>query len=565
MRKMKNVIGVVCAMTMVASSLVGCGNANETTGEKTSEAASKTEESKASEVVESSVEASVEEVIEPIEELPISDGSITLKVAIPVDAKVEDITTNKLTDYIQEETGIKLEFIELETTDTATQVNAIMNGGNLPDIFIGYNFPYETLCSYADAGLILPLDEYIDKWGYNLKNTIMADPDLGETVLGYATYDGQVWAMPSGGGMVTNVYSTYQPRIQYYYLDELGLELPKTLDDFRAFLEAVHEKYPDVIPMTAWADKNFIFANISQAFQFTNKDTYLKNNNGQVEFIGNNEAFLEAIKYTKQMVDDGLIDPAAFTQDMNVLSTRLAQEGYNVAVLACGNGYSSVLDSEGEEYINMGLVGALEGPEGYISAQIDPNATTVRTALVVTSACQYPEEAFRLFDFFLSDDFAIKARVGFEGEQWQKAADGVLGRDGEQAWFSLLTAQEWIQPSTNVIWNNERFIHSNIMNHCEAASGVSAKHVVSEEIVNQGIKEMNTYEYLPQLVMSSDEVGEYNELRTLIVSSVDANVAQFILGTRDISEFDDYCAELESMGVERYVELAQKAYSAMSE
>ena len=557
--KKRRMIAVLCVAAMAFSLLAGCGDSSggekEPAGEvdKAGEKDSKeTEEPNGGETTAGG----------PKEELPISKEGLTLTVAIPVDAKVEDINTNQLTLYIEETTGIDLDIIELSAEDTATQINALMNGGELPDIILGYNFPYDVLCSYADAGLLQPLDEYIDTWGYNLKNTIMADPDVGENGLSYATYDGSLWAMPSGGALVTNTYASWQLRLQTAFLEELDMEFPRTLDELRTFLRAVKENYPDVIPMTSYADVNCIFQNISQAYQYTDQWNFLKvGEDGQVEFIGNNELFKEAIEYTKEMVDEGLIDPAAFTQDQSVLSSQLAQDGNNVAVLACGAFWQNLMDSSSQEFSGMRIVGALEGPHGYDS--VIKSVTSIKKSMVITSACEYPEEAFRLFDFFLSDDFALKARVGFEGEQWEKAADGAIGRDGEQAWFSLLTPQEWTQPSTNVIWDSEEFIHSNIMNHCEAVVE-NQQYPEAQEIIAQGLKELDTNEQLPQLSMNTEDALEYSELQGLIVGSVKTAVAQFVLGTRDLAEWDAYCQELDSMGVERYVELAQKGYSALT-
>lgn len=557
MKQRNKVISLLlCVGVLGTTMLAGCGSKSDT-------AQTGNQKSKTSEVSTSEENGKDDSIVTEKGELPIVTEPITLKVAIPVDSKVEDIKTNKLTQYIEEQTGIQLEFIELAAGDeAATQVNSIMNGGDLPDVFIGYEFPYDVLCSYADAGLLTPLDDYIEEYGQNLQDVILADPDL-ENALAYATYDDHVWAMPSGGGLVTNVYATYQPYVQIDFLEELNMELPATLDELKAFLEAVHEVHPDVIPMTAYAESNYVFGNISQAFQYTDIETYLKVENGIVQFIANNDKFKKSLQYTKEMVDEGLIDPAAFTQDSNVLATQLSQDGNNVAVIACGNMFSNVMDTAEDEYQHLKLVGVLEGPDGYKAVQVNRLAAKVRTSMVVTSACKYPEAAFRLFDFFLSDEFAICARVGFEGEQWEKAADGILGRDGEQAWFTLLTTQEWVQPSTNVIWVNENFIHSNIMNHCEAAAGVTM-YPTSEEIITQEVKEADTGEALPQLLMNSEDMQEFNELQTLIVDNVNSNIAQFVLGNRSLDEFDDFCTELDAMGTARYTELAQNAYDQIT-
>lgn len=500
-------------------------------------------------------------------ELPIVKEPITLKVAFPVKSNVEDINTNALTLWIEEQTGINLEFIELSTSDTATQVNAIMNGGDLPDVFMGYVFPYDMLCAYADAGLIVPLDEQFEKYGQNVYDVIISD--LGEKTLSYVSYDDHFYAVPAGGAMITNVYGRYRNIYQTAFLDALGMEIPSTLDELYAYLVGVRDNDVngngdpnDEIPMTAFLQDggNYAFSMISQAYQYTDVDTFLKVNDGKVSFIGNNDLFKEAIIFMKKLVDEKLLDPASFTQDASVVASIVAQEGNNVGLLANGNFYSNVFDSTGEEFSTLRGQRNLEGPYGYKSTPY--LGTSVNTAMVVTSACENVDAAFRLADFLLSDEAAIAVRVGFEGKQWKKADEGILGRDGQQAWFSLLTAQEWIQPSTNVIWLNEKFIHSNIMNHCEAGIG-SSKFNFAADIWEFNLPYEVTNELLPSLIMSPEMTTEYNELKDLIMGYVNTNIAQFVLGDRSLDEWDDYCKDLEKMGVDYYVELAQEAYDAM--
>ena len=64
--------------------------------------------------------------VTPKGEFPVTDEPVTLRVAVPVDAKGEDIHTNEFTLYLEEGTGIDLDIIELSPSDTATQVNTIM-------------------------------------------------------------------------------------------------------------------------------------------------------------------------------------------------------------------------------------------------------------------------------------------------------------------------------------------------------------------------------------------------------------------------------------------------------
>lgn len=498
-------------------------------------------------------------------ELPIVDEPITLTIALPVAAKVEDMATNKLTLWYEEQTGIQLKFIELSPEDVATQVNMLMNSSDLPDVVLGYDVPYDVLCGYADAGLIVPLDEQYEKYGLYVYERLI--PEMGEATLGYVTYDDQLWAVPAGGNLITNLYGSEYNRIQTQFLEALGMEMPRTLDELYAFLVGVRDNDvngngdpSDEIPMTTYARVNFVFRMISNAYQYTDCGTYLKVNDGKVSFIANNELFKEALTFMKKLIDEGLCDPACFTQDESVCATILAQEGNNVGIYACGNTYTNSMDSEGDEYQNMRCLPNLAGPYGYKTTMYSPSG--VRRTGIVTSACENVDAAFRFLDFCLSEEAGIATRVGFEGEQWKVADEGVIGRDGKQAKFSLLTTQEWVQPSTNVIWDMESFIVSSVMNGCEAAQ-TAAKYPPNMDIIEWNYEGEVTNERLPQLMMDADTTLEYNELQGIIRTAVEEAIATFVLGDRDLAEFDDYCAGLEKMGLQQYIDMAQAAYDEL--
>ena len=72
-----------------------------------------------------------------------------------------------------------------------------------------------------------------------------------------------------------------------------------------------------------------------------------------------------------------------------------------------------------------------------------------------------------------------------------------------------------------------------------------------------------TNERLPQLMMDADTTLEYNELQGIIRTAVEEAIATFVLGDRDLAEFDDYCAELEKMGLQQYIDMAQAAYDEL--
>ena len=61
-------------------------------------------------------------------------------------------------------------------------------------------------------------------------------------------------------------------------------------------------------------------------------------------------------------------------------------------------------------------------------------------------------------------------------------------------------------------------------------------------------------------MMSAEESSEFNGIYNEILTVYQENVLKFIVGDRDLSEFPDYVAQMESMGLEDCTKIAQDAY-----
>ena len=92
----------------------------------------------------------------------------TLTVICPVSAKVEDYDTNAFILWLEEETGIDVEWVQVPTTSWADKISAIMVSGDYPDVIsFGNNYGGSrvTQQKWADEGLIIPLDDLIEEYG----------------------------------------------------------------------------------------------------------------------------------------------------------------------------------------------------------------------------------------------------------------------------------------------------------------------------------------------------------------------------------------------------------------
>jgi hypothetical protein len=65
---------------------------------------------------------------------------------------------------------------------------------------------------------------------------------------------------------------------------------------------------------------------------------------------------------------------------------------------------------------------------------------------------------------------------------------------------------------------------------------------------------------IPRLFMLPHEVDEYAELASTLDTYVDETFARFVTGDLALSEWDAFQAELEKIGIDRYIEMTEAAY-----
>ena len=61
--------------------------------------------------------------------LPIVDEPITLTIGMPNPTAVEDVETNYATKFIEEQTGINLDFVLFPTTEAAQKLEIMISAG----------------------------------------------------------------------------------------------------------------------------------------------------------------------------------------------------------------------------------------------------------------------------------------------------------------------------------------------------------------------------------------------------------------------------------------------------
>lgn len=187
-----------------------------------------------------------------------------LKVLYP--SQPEDYNTYPVAAVLEERTGYKVQYDMLPADNPQDKLNIVIASGEEYDAIAvrGTSADKALFADYAVRGALTDLTPLIDEYGPNIKKA------LSEVTLDALTIDGKIYGIGNrtmefvGGGLL----------IRQDWLDQLGLPLPTTVDEFVYVLEQFQEKDPggnggQNIPFSILGTDPFP-ANISGAFGLTN-------------------------------------------------------------------------------------------------------------------------------------------------------------------------------------------------------------------------------------------------------------------------------------------------------
>ncbi|MDF2669074.1 MAG: transporter substrate-binding protein, partial [Paenibacillus sp.] len=186
-------------------------------------------------------------------------------------------------------------------TEYSQVLSARITGGTPPDLF---SISKQLLKQLADQNLLLDLGPYIDKMPNIKKAYTASDLNRGK-------YKGTIYSLDK---RQTVPMATYWIRADW--LKKLGLEVPKTLEDFRKVLIAFTENDPDgngkkdTFGLTG--SDTPAFSGIFSAFGVANPGNWMIKDNKAL-YSSAHPAMKDAIAYIADLIKAGAVDPEILT------------------------------------------------------------------------------------------------------------------------------------------------------------------------------------------------------------------------------------------------------------
>ncbi len=434
---MKKLLALLLCLAMVATVFAACGDGSgsqSSSAPQSSQTGDSAPESSAAGGEESSEagEPSGEAVngTNPGNVLPIVTEPVTLTIAKERHMLDTTKSYNEKASFknITEETGLTLEFVELAAGTAAEKVPLMLAGGDMPDVFWALLSDAQILQNETQ---LVPLEDMLDTFAPNSMKTYS---ELGTDWKTIAT-------TPSGHvyGMLSRYESLYENTgdgiqiINKKWLDAVKKDVPTTLDEYYEVLKAFKEQDPngngqaDEIPYCFSEDmwcasitNDIGMWGIGNGYGDTNSNFHIRD--GKVSGTVNTPEYREYLEFFHKLYSEGLIDAEGFSQNTEVFSNKIKNN-------QVGTYYSwtalEYLSSEQEkDWVVLPTIAAKEGVQPVANGEID-RSTINKNGWVITTQCDHPEAALRLWDYLARDaESKMTVAMGEKGTLWDEYPEG---------------------------------------------------------------------------------------------------------------------------------------------
>ncbi|WP_211748280.1 ABC transporter substrate-binding protein [Paenibacillus sp. Marseille-Q4541] len=498
---------------------------------------------------------------------------VELTVFSPQTVGIENLDVNKFSRYLEEKLNIKFNWSTSPEAAFNDKKLLLLASGDYPSVILSAGMSKADQVKYGQQGAFIPLNDLIEQYAPNIKKAMTDLPYLKD---GMVAPDGNIYALPK---INECLHCTYYQRlwINTEWLEKLDLAMPTTTEEFYQVMKAFKEKDPngngknDEIPFTTsnndWGGGVETF--LMNAFIY-NDGTGLMIKDGQVIYAPMQPEWKEGVKYLHKLFQEGLMDKAAFTQNVDAVKQLANKPDVVVGSVGTANigGIFEVNDNNNTRHKAYDVVPPLKGPDGVQLAGYTVGAGAGQ--FVITNKATKEEQiaAIRLADYLFSEEGTVLTTWGFEGEGYKMAESGELDYNGNPAKYNVVTREQSASgqnPLANTWWQ---------LGTMQMLNSIRESFVAPADPLEKGAIDYRLwlaakkYEPFakPEMVYPTDVFIDpadaliVTQMSKTLSDYVKSNLAQFVTGNKDIDkDWDNYVNGFKGMQLDAYLAAYQKA------
>ena len=448
-------------------------------------------------------------------------------------------------------TGIDVEYLHPPTGAAREAFNLMVADGNFPDI-IEWNFaggyPGGPEKAISD-GVIVPLNDIIDKWAPNLKKVFNDHPDWAKQA---RTDSGRYYVFPFFRGGDELLFSGGLI-VRMDWLRELGLQPPETLDEVHDVLVAFRDRKGAAAPFTS--ERQLLGEN-PFCYAFGQNYGFYVHDDGRVHYGVLEPNFRNYLTTMAQWYREGLIDRDYFSMNFDTVSTKMTsgQSGMSMGAMNSRMTTWNVAAKKTNPGFSLMMVQnptTRKGVKSEYSSGDHPYAAACLSGISGTSRNQ--ELAARYQDYGYGPEGHMLYNFGIEGVSY--------------------TMINGYPTYTDIVINNPQGWPSSQGLGAHARAGIGGAMVQDVRYIGQYMNNQEGKDTmgiilnlpalrhnLPFLTPTLQESQELAQIMNEINTYVEENVTKYILGTENLSSFDNFTATIRRMGIDRAIAIQNAAW-----
>lgn len=439
--------------------------------------------------------------------------------------------------------------ISLSNSNEEEAFNLMMSSGNLADI-IGY-VDASSLEKLGRDGGMIPLNDLIREHAPNIQKVLDEDARFRQTAY---SLDGNIYQIPKNQELKAAEFWW----IRQDWLDKLNLKAPATVDELHDVLYAFRNEDPngnglkDEIPLfdrAGWKQPDEYLYLWDTSLEFYPRD-------GKMKYEPLEENFRTGVSNMIKWYQEGLIDPEIFTRGASSRDTLLGGDlgGCTHDWVSTAN-YNSTL----QETIPGFQMVAIAPPADQNGVVKERVSRYPGVGWGISSQCKDPVTVIKFMDYFFTEEGSDLMNWGIEGDTFTRDADG-------SKHFTDTVLQSELTPIGYLRSIGAQYRIGMCQDGDYEYATMKEDGIEANKLYN-GHDEWFDDSLPPYLdgkmalKYTSDDETEYKNIMASIKPYVDEKFQSWILGVNDFdSEYDTFIKELKARGIDRALEINQKAY-----
>lgn len=469
---------------------------------------------------------------------------------------VKDLSEVLLYKEMEKRTNISIEFRHPPVGQAKDQFGVLVASRDLPDIIEGgWNLYPGDRKKAAEDGLIIKLNDLIEKNSPNLKQILDSNVDISRMV---KSDDGIYYSFPALSMNKIRVYGG--PILRKDFLDELGLQVPETIDEWENMLRQFKDKKGLKAPLSFMQTPNNNI--LSQTHVFVGAYGLTIGyciDNGKIKYGPAEANYKEFFKLMNKWYKEGLLDPDCIIHDQKSWEAKITTDKTGAFIGYIGGNLGNFLSAMKDKNPKFDLVAAQfpvlkKGDQ----PKFVPRDWEVSNYgyITITTANKYPKETAKWVDYFYSQEGHILKNFGVEGETFKM-------ENGYPRYTELITKNPDKLSLAHALGKYTRANYPTVGNQDDRYLEQYYQYEQQKEAAKLWSKYAdNAKKSLmpPGVTLTTEENNEFGKIMNDINIFKDEMYFKFITGTESIDNFDKYIAQLKKMNIDRAIQIEQTAY-----